>query len=147
MIARMSKIRQYCCEDISLIENYEKAVNDSTQMWVCHHRNEITMNARRSTLKKRGMYYNRPASELIFLTNSEHSTLHGTEGNNPRYRDVDEAHIRKLYGNRKLKAKQVAAKLGISVNCLYNKMKQYGIPTRKSLNKSKKKPLKNASYR
>ena len=30
------------CDTPELIENYEKAVNDKTQMWDCHHRFEIT---------------------------------------------------------------------------------------------------------
>ena len=29
-----------CCEDISLIENYESAISDKTEMWDCHHRLE-----------------------------------------------------------------------------------------------------------
>ena len=30
--------RKFCCEDISLIENYALAVADTTQTWDCHHR-------------------------------------------------------------------------------------------------------------
>ena len=26
-------VKRYCCEDISLIENYDKAVADNTQIW------------------------------------------------------------------------------------------------------------------
>ena len=33
--------KNYCSEDISLIENYDKAVNDKEQTWHCHHRREI----------------------------------------------------------------------------------------------------------
>ena len=29
---------KYCRDDISLIENYDKAVSDTTQSWHCHHR-------------------------------------------------------------------------------------------------------------
>lgn len=67
--------KKYCCEDISLIENYDKAVNDS-QMWVCHHRNGIILNKTPDELKAVGLYENRPACELIFLTESEHIKLH-----------------------------------------------------------------------
>ena len=68
----------YCCEDLSLIENYELAVNDSTHTWDCHHRGEILPCGRFSIddLKKFGLYFNRPAAELIFLTHSEHRRLH-----------------------------------------------------------------------
>lgn len=34
-------VHSYCKEDISKIENYELAVND-TEMWECHHRTEIS---------------------------------------------------------------------------------------------------------
>lgn len=71
-------VKTYCCEDISLIENYEQAINDKDHTWHCHHRLEIqgdnvlTMN----NLKKLDLYLNRPANELIFLTASEHHKLH-----------------------------------------------------------------------
>ena len=70
--------KKYCCEDLSLIENYELAVNDTTQTWDCHHRGEILPCGRfsRDDLKKFGLYYKRPASELIFLTKAEHNRLH-----------------------------------------------------------------------
>lgn len=68
----------YCKEDISKIENYEKAITDSTQTWDCHHRAEILPCGRFSAdmLIKYGLYYHRPANELIFLTHSEHARIH-----------------------------------------------------------------------
>lgn len=76
MISKKSK--KYCCEDISLIENYDKAITDKTQTWHCHHRAEILPCGSFSPecLKKFGLYYNRPAIELIFLTKSVHSRVH-----------------------------------------------------------------------
>ena len=73
-----SAAKTYCCEDISLIENYDKAIADTTQTWDCHHRGEVLPCGRFSIvdLKKFGLYYNRPASELIFLTPVEHNRLH-----------------------------------------------------------------------
>lgn len=70
--------KTYCCEDISLIENYQEAVNDETQMWHCHHRLECVDGVYRSEieLKEKGLYYGRPACELIFLTASEHKKIH-----------------------------------------------------------------------
>ena len=70
--------KKYCCEDPSLIENYDKAIADTKQTWDCHHRGEVLPCGRfsRDDLKKFGLYYNRPASELIFLTSSEHQQLH-----------------------------------------------------------------------
>ena len=70
--------KKFCCEDLSLIENYDIAVADTTQTWHCHHRGEILPCGRFSVsdLKKFELYFNRPASELIFLTHSEHRRLH-----------------------------------------------------------------------
>lgn len=41
-----------CCEDPSLIENYELAINDDTQIWDCHHRLEIDEKKISSAIKK-----------------------------------------------------------------------------------------------
>lgn len=66
--------KSFCCEDISLIENYDNAIADMTQTWDCHHRRGTIYT--RDDLKKIGEYYHRPAIELIFLTSSEHHSLH-----------------------------------------------------------------------
>ena len=65
---------KYCKDDISLIENYDKAVSDTTQMWHCHHRRETIYSVKE--LIDIGEYYNRPACELIFLTPFDHRRLH-----------------------------------------------------------------------
>lgn len=70
-------VNKYCCEDISLIENYNKAINDTKQMWDCHHRKEIDEGLSLKQLKELGLYFYRPAIELIFLTHKEHAKLHG----------------------------------------------------------------------
>ena len=67
---------KYCCEDLSLIENYEQAINDKENKWDCHHRLETDLKLSANELKARNMYYNRPASELIFLTHTEHTKIH-----------------------------------------------------------------------
>ncbi len=72
------------CKDYSRIENYEKAINDKTQTWHCHHRLEThnsdgerrLVDITAEELKALGMYYDRPADELIFLTSPEHTKLH-----------------------------------------------------------------------
>ena len=71
------KAHRYCYE-VENIENYEQAMADPLEIWDCHHRYEI-YNGRtisRSTLKNRGLLYNRPASELIFLRHGDHKRLH-----------------------------------------------------------------------
>lgn len=70
---------EYCCEDISKIENYDKALTDLDVKYDCHHRLEVGKNGEvisRQDLIKNGLYYHRPATELIFLTKREHSRLH-----------------------------------------------------------------------
>ena len=75
---KIQNVKSYCCEDFRLIENYELAINDTTQMWECHHRGEVLPCGRfsRDDLKKFGLYYKRPAAELIFLTSTAHRLLH-----------------------------------------------------------------------
>ena len=71
------------CKDYENIENYEKAKKDNFKSWHCHHRLEThTPDGKRrevdiphKKLKALGMYYNRPASELIFLTSREHNAF------------------------------------------------------------------------
>lgn len=64
---------KFCCEDISKIEGYNEAVN-SEKRYCCHHKKGL--NISREELIQKGLYYNRPASELIFLSISEHIILH-----------------------------------------------------------------------
>ena len=67
--------KSYCKDDISLIENYDKAIADDN-IWDCHHRREMTTSKKQ--LLELGEYFNRPANELIFLTKAEHRSLHNT---------------------------------------------------------------------
>ena len=89
--------KKYCKEDISKIENYEKAIADKTQTWACHHRDEVKtlpsgIEVKRSIeeLIENGRYYHCPANELIFLTQSEHNRLHNVG------KHLSEEHKRKL---------------------------------------------------
>lgn len=73
-----STVKKYCCEDISLIENYEEAVN-SNEKWECHHKNgEIYTH---QELIDKDLYWNRPANELIFLSKHQHASFHLTINN------------------------------------------------------------------
>ena len=88
--------KSYCCEDLSLIENYELAINDTTQTWEWQHRGEVLPSERFSAndLKKFGLYYNRPAAELIFLTPSAHRRMHfkGVPKSKEAKKAMSEAH-------------------------------------------------------
>ena len=68
---------RYCNEDISLIENYDKAIADAHTMWHCHHRKEATLT--KQQLLAQNEYWGVPAKDLIFLTPSEHLSLHFTQ--------------------------------------------------------------------
>lgn len=90
MISKQLKYHNPCCEDWSLIENYNEAMADDNQVWVCHHRLETHKYKDRSRtewverdecvprneLIALGLYYDRPAKELIFMTQSDHIKLH-----------------------------------------------------------------------
>lgn len=79
-------------EDITRIENYSKAVLDTSQIWECHHRREthylvggkwvereVALSS--SQLIEDGKYYHVEPCELIFLTPSDHRALHNTVKN------------------------------------------------------------------
>lgn len=72
--------KRYCSEDISLIENYHQAIADKERMWDIHHRKECDEEGRTLFTGKQlieiNLYFNRPASELIFVTRSMHWKLH-----------------------------------------------------------------------
>lgn len=72
-------VKKFCNGDISSIENYDKAITDMDNMWDCHHRLEVGKNGERISMRdliSHGLYYHRPASELVFLTRQEHLRLH-----------------------------------------------------------------------
>lgn len=110
-------VKSYCCEDISLIENYKEAIESET-IYDCHHRLEIQNGIVQSAkqLEEQGLYWNRPASELIFLTHSDHIALHTshrTKELNPLYgkqRSIESnkktsESIKKWWAERKSKKK------------------------------------------
>ena len=83
MIRKELRKKKKYCKEYWKIENYEQAINDKTNTWICHHRDEIRilpsgMVAIRSVeeLVENGRYYDCPPNELIFLTRTEHNKLH-----------------------------------------------------------------------
>ena len=83
MAVNVINCNAFCVEDITNIENYKKAVN-SEEMYVCHHKLEThTSDGKRrkvdiskGELIALGMYYHRPAQELVFMLKGEHTKLH-----------------------------------------------------------------------
>lgn len=100
-------IYDYCRDDISKIENYDKAMSDDSQTWHCHHRLETHRYTDRTRtnwerreeditaeiLKAFDVYFDRPAEELIFLSPDEHIKLHhkGKKLSEETVRKVSEA--------------------------------------------------------
>lgn len=72
------------CVRPELIENYNKAISDTHQTWICHHRLEThtsdgekrLVQLTKKELEALDMYYNRPPEELIFLTRADHIRIH-----------------------------------------------------------------------
>lgn len=83
--------KKFCKEDISKIENYDKAVADTTQVWHCHHRTAIWWNCSKKDLNANECYYNRKACELIFLTPEEHKRLHNVNKSDETRRKMSES--------------------------------------------------------
>lgn len=73
---RLSSIGLYCEGDFTKIENFREAMDDASQVWAIHHRKETDENLSKNKLIELGLYYKRPANELIFLTKAEHARVH-----------------------------------------------------------------------
>ena len=106
--------QKLCMEDISLIENYNKAIADTTQIWDCHHRRESVYT--KAQLIEIGEYYNRPAAELIFLTHKDHMLIphagkidgwkRAGKSNSGRKHNISEDGHRKLSENGKIQGQR-----------------------------------------
>lgn len=78
-------------EEKEMIENYYEAQKDDFNGWEIHHRMELratgaVVNSSKQELINWGLYYNRPANELIFLKKEEHIKLHRGIHNNEKSR-------------------------------------------------------------
>lgn len=75
------KTQKYCyCDNPEFIENYDKAMSDTTQTWSCHHKLEAFY--RSSELKAMGRYWHVSPRELVFVKEkgsamTEHLTIFG----------------------------------------------------------------------
>lgn len=69
----LTNVKKFC-KDYTRIENYEEAVNDPSQTWICHHiLGEILS---REQLKDHDFYYDVPPCMLKFVTIREHRQIH-----------------------------------------------------------------------
>lgn len=112
----INKIKEFCCEDISLIENYDVAIS-SEEKYHCHHRLEIqnTIVTSRKTLIENNMYYHRPANELIFLTESEHRKLHSNNMSEEQHNRISDS-LTGHFTSEETRQKISKANIGISRN-------------------------------
>lgn len=97
--------KRYCCESIENIENYKLAKADNFVGWDIHHRLEThtsdgerrAVDITQKQLMALYMYYDRPASELIFMTELEHAQLHRkgkpTWNKGKHFKVVDGKHV------------------------------------------------------
>ena len=70
---------KFCSEPLDKIEHYEEALAEGFKGWCIHHRLEIQPDGTRVSAKElndHGLYYDRPASELVFMRKPEHHRLH-----------------------------------------------------------------------
>ena len=137
-------LRKICKDDISKIENYELAKNDTTQTWDCHHRLELTIDGEfahsRADLIRLDMYYHRPYFELIFLTPSDHLRLHNKGANNPMHGKINP--MQGKHHSAEARRKISEANKGKN-NSMYGKInpmygKHHSTETRKKMSNSQK---------
>ena len=91
----IEKVNKFC-KDYTKIENYEEAVNDQSQVWVCHHiLGEILTSEQ---LKDHDFYYDVPPCMLKFVTRAEHARLHrsGKKFSEETRRKISEANSGKV---------------------------------------------------
>lgn len=108
----LKKVKTYCKGDITKIENYNKAINDKTQTWVCHHRLEVSPFFAKyitpARLKELDMYFHRSPEELIFLTRGDHMALH--DQSPERNARISESHKGKTFSEEHKKNIGIASK-------------------------------------
>ena len=69
--------QNYCNEHLSKVENYDQAMQDNLKGWQIHHKLETRgFGYTKKELIALDLYYNRPASELIFLRIRDHKKVH-----------------------------------------------------------------------
>ena len=136
----MKKLKRYC-KNIEDVENYEKAKADNFEGWCVHHHLEThTSDGERrlvditaDELNALGMYYNRPAEELIFMTSKEHTSLHR------KGKYFSEEHKLKLSENHKgMLCKKHTEEAKQKMSAAWDYDKHFTEETRKKMSESRK---------
>ena len=64
----LCSVKHYC-KNYTEIENYEEAISDNDNVWICHHKLEAFFSSKE--LKNIGRYYNLSPRELVFCRNNK----------------------------------------------------------------------------
>ena len=128
MIRRRDKVKRYCSEDISLIENYKEAIS-SPELYDCHHKDEIDLKMTAKELKTIDRYFNVPAERLIFIKHDEHARLHSNEQRGVWICPIKLLHLK----NVELKSnRQIANELNCSHHIINKRISQLKQDTKQS---------------
>lgn len=148
---------QYCREPLENIEGWSEMLNDTSgQRWCLHHRAEIPDDGEvvsKDELINRGQYYHLAADRLIFMTESDHMSIHqGGELNtmygrtgelNPMYGitrtgelapnygtnkyEITEEELRELYVVQGLTQQEIGEKYGCCRQLIGWYLRRFGI--------------------
>ena len=138
---KLSQIRcwkNYCSEPIDKIEHYEEALAEDFAGWCIHHRLEIQQDGTRVSaqeLKDQGLYYDRPASELVFMRREEHTSLHNAGNTYIKGKHLSEKTRQKIAEANKGKQRSAETRQKIAEA---RKGMQFSAETRKKLSEARK---------
>ena len=94
---------RFCRDDISKIENYDKAINDTTQTWEIHHRLELTLEGEFALSSEHRRRISKANKGRIFSEEHCKKISESKKGEkNPNYgKHFSEEHLRKMSEARK----------------------------------------------
>ena len=147
MITRNQKknLKSYCSEPLELVENYQQAKSEGFAGWCIHHRLEIKPDGTRVSrqeLKDNGLYYDRPANELVFMRTTEHKRLHWIGNNFNKGKHLSEETCKKIAEANKGKHRSAETRKKISSSRIgkssWNKGKHLSEDTCRKMSESAK---------
>ena len=107
--------KRYCSEPLELVQNFYQAESDGFEGWCIHHKLEIKLDGTivyRDDLKKKGLYWNRPAIELIFMKTADHMKLHNSHKHTKQHNKNISASVQKGIASRRGKLVFAQSKSG-----------------------------------
>ena len=96
--------KRYCKDRIELVQNFYQAEADGFEGWCIHHRMEIWSDGTivyRDDLKQKGLYWHRPAIELIFMKTADHMKLHNSHKHTKKHNKNISAAVQKGIASRR----------------------------------------------